>query len=876
MGALDRILGDGEEKRVSEAMKFAAKVLNQEEKTGTYTKHHIKTMTLKFQKELKGKELSDIDEDVLVEIFALVREVAWRVLGIKHFKVQVAGAYLMFNLGVVEMATGEGKTLVSTMPAYARALMGEKVHIVTVNEYLVKRDSEQMGKVFDYLGLGVGAIYNGQDDKEERKKQYEKDVVYGTISEFGFDYLKDNLAKNVKDTVQKSLDFVIMDEIDSILIDEARTPLIISNKANFDTTKFIGIAEFVRGLNIKVLDSIDFKRDKNNYDNVDYVVDRTRKSVFLTEDGIRKAEEHFGVTGLADNENRELMSYINLSIKAFGVLQKDVDYVIKDGFLHIVDENTGRILYGRKYSDGLHQSIEAKENIDISGETRAVAKITLQHLYRVYKHGCGMTGTAYTESGEFYEIYALDVYRVPTNEKMIRKDGEDIVYTSREGKLEAIVDRVEQEHNLGRPVLLGTPSVEKNIEISELLKERGIKHEVLNAVDNHREAEIVASAGRSGSITVATNMAGRGTDIILGGNPKVLTRIQMKRIGYMTGGIDQAEEIYEMQEGLEKTKKLTEINDGLLDMYTQIIEEYKEDCRADAEKVKSVGGLLVIGTERHDSRRVDNQLRGRAGRQGEPGESVFYLSLEDDLLRMFGSEEMIDLIRVMEYPEDQPIELKVLSKLIERAQKKVENLHFSIRKQVMEYDNVTSGQRNKIYEQRRRVLSGEDIRDDVIDMGKDKCIEVVHNCYNDVEEFDEQEFKKALYKYSGLLFSEDIEGKVSESIKKEDLENILIQSFVEIYDATEKIIGSSDMRNMERVILLMKVDKFWVDHIDTMNELSIGMNLRAFGQQNPLSEYVKEGNAMYGVMLSNIREETIANILSLTRSVRRGNNEDEQ
>ncbi|GAB4264537.1 preprotein translocase subunit SecA [Thermincola ferriacetica] len=783
------------------------------------TDDRLKAKTPEFKERLARGETLD---DILPEAFAVVREASRRVLGMRHFDVQLIGGIVLHQGRIAEMKTGEGKTLVATLPAYLNALTGRGVHVITVNDYLATRDSEWMGRIYKFLGLSVGLIVHGQD-YAQKKAAYNADIIYGTNNEFGFDYLRDNMALSKEQLVQRDLYYAIVDEVDSILIDEARTPLIISGQADKATDLYYVMAKIVPKL----------VKDE------DYTVDEKAHIVTLTESGIAKAEKMLGVDNLYDDDKIELTHHLNQALKAHALMKRDRDYVVKDGEVIIVDEFTGRLMFGRRYSEGLHQAIEAKEGVKIERESQTLATITFQNYFRMYEKLAGMTGTAVTEEEEFRKIYGLDVVVIPTNKPMIRKDLPDAIYKTEAAKFRAVVEEIAERHAKGQPVLVGTISIEKSEELSQMLKRKGIKHNVLNAKYHEKEADIIAQAGRLGAVTIATNMAGRGTDILLGGNPEYLAHDEMRRIGK------------EPDEDPET--------------FAQLVEKYKKITDEEHRKVVELGGLHIIGTERHESRRIDNQLRGRAGRQGDPGSTRFYISLEDDLMRLFGSDNISGLMDKLGMEEDVPIEHPIITRSIEAAQKRVENRNFDIRKHVLEYDDVMNKQREVIYEQRRRVLVGENLKETIIQMIEtliDGALDVYCNKGVHPEEWD----LEGLLRYSEQLYlpHHDIKAADLEDIGRDEIKELLFERSVALYEAREKELGADTLREIERAVLLRVVDEKWMDHLDAMDQLRQGIGLRAYGQKDPLVEYKFEGYEMFQNMIFSIQEDVIRYIFRVS------------
>ena len=798
-------------------------------------------------------------DDILPEAFAVVREASVRVLGLRHFDVQLMGGIILHQGRISEMKTGEGKTLVATLPAYLNALTGKGVHVITVNEYLAKRDSEWMGKVYRFLGLSVGLIYSRMPEVDKHKA-YNSDITYGTNNEFGFDYLRDNMVINKEQMVQRELNYAIVDEIDSILIDEARTPLIISGKADKSSDLYKKADTFVRRLQEKVIIEEDVKNleqieDNENYD---YIVDLKAKSASLTQKGIKKAEEFFGLENFNDIENSEIVHNVNQALRAHGIMKKDIDYIVKDKEVLIVDEFTGRIMYGRRYNNGLHQAIEAKEGVKIADESKTLATITFQNYFRMYEKLSGMTGTAMTEKKEFQEIYNLDVVEVPTNKPLRRIDQVDIIYKNERAKFNAVVEDIKESHKKGQPVLVGTASIENSEKLSRLLKNAGLPHEVLNAKNHEQEAEIVAQAGKYGAITIATNMAGRGTDIILGGNSEFLAKQEMRKLRYSEELIEQATAFNETddQEILDARKK-----------YKNLVEKYEEQIKEEKDKVIEAGGLKIIGTERHESRRIDNQLRGRSGRQGDPGETRFYLGLDDNLLKIFGGDLITKIFDKGNVPEDMPIEVKLVSRSIENAQSKVEGRNFSIRKHVLNYDDVMNVQREIIYGERRKVLDGADVHENIIGMIEVACEEVVDTY---AQEIDDGSLDKAAFRteLQNSLNIDNLDSLDKEKLKAEDILAELKEKAFANYAQKEKDIGEKEIRELERVVLLRIVDNKWMEHIDDMDELKNGIGLRAYGQKDPVVQYRFEGGEMFDEMNLQIKLEVAKIMLHIVRNQR--------
>ena len=826
MGFFDNYLT----KKEIKALQKSVDIINSlEESIVKLTDAELTGKTQEFMKRFENGETLD---QLLPEAFAVAREASKRVLGMRHYDVQLMGGMVLHQGRIAEMRTGEGKTLVATLPVYLNALSKEGVHVVTVNDYLAKRDMEWMSKLYNFLGLTTGVILHGITP-DQRRNAYNADITYGTNNEFGFDYLRDNMVIYKSQMVQRPLNYAIVDEVDSILVDEARTPLIISGQGDKSTALYTMADSFVRMLR----------------NETDYVIDEKGNSVALNESGVEKAEKFFAVENITDIANMETYHHINQALRAHTMMKRDVDYVVKDGEIIIVDEFTGRLMFGRRYSEGLHQAIEAKEGLKVQRESKTLATITFQNYFRMYKKLSGMTGTAKTEEEEFKSIYRMDVVQIPTNKPVIREDMDDVVYKTEAAKYKFAVDEIEERHKNGQPILVGTISIEDSEMLSDMLKKRGIRHEVLNAKNHEKEAEIVAQAGRFGQVTIATNMAGRGTDIILGGNPEFMTVKEMKRLGY-------ADEIITQASGFGYTED-EEIREAR-EKYHSILEEKKEELKEEQDKVRQAGGLCIIGTERHESRRIDNQLRGRAGRQGDPGTSRFFISLEDELMRLFGSDRLMAMVEKIGMDDDMPIEHKMLSKSIEGAQKKVEGKNFSIRKHVLQYDDVMNKQREIIYKERRNVLEGEDVHSEILDM-IDKTIDRVLSYYIPEGSYPESWDLKALEERFVNIFHPDKKVEVGnvEDLTKESLKEIIKNEALRLYDEKEKLVGEERMRELERIILLQVVDSKWMDHIDAMDQLRQGIGLRAIGQEDPVRAYQIEGFDMFDEMIQSIQEETL-------------------
>ena len=848
MGLVKLLFGDYSKKEVKRVTPLKNKVLALEEEYAALSDRDLQAKTPEFKERLKNGETLD---DILPEAFAACREASWRVLGMKHFPVQIIGGIILHQGRIAEMRTGEGKTLVATLPAYLNALSGDGVHIVTVNDYLARRDSEWMGKVYRFMGLSVGLIVHGLTN-EERQAAYNADITYGTNNEMGFDYLRDNMVPYKEQKVQRGHNFAVVDEVDSILIDEARTPLIISGRGDQSTELYTMANSFAMTLKMSKVKEIQSKENAEDVADGDFIVDEKARTATLTKSGVEKAERYFNLDNLMDAENMTIQHHINQAIKAIGVMQRDIDYVVKDNQVLIVDEFTGRIMLGRRYNEGLHQAIEAKEGVKVEHESKTLATITFQNYFRLYKKLSGMTGTAMTESQEFNEIYSLDVVEIPTNKPMIRQDYPDVVYKTEKAKYEAIIKQVIECHEKGQPVLVGTISIEKSEVLSKLLKMRGIKHEVLNAKFHDKEAEIVAQAGKFGAVTIATNMAGRGTDIMLGGNSEFLAKAEMRRLGY-------SEELIVEATGFAETDNEDIIN--AREEYQSLEKKYKDTIKDEADKVREAGGLFIIGTERHDSRRIDNQLRGRAGRQGDPGASRFYLSLEDDLMRLFGGERLSNMMNALNTPDDMPIESKMVSKSIESAQKKKEGQNFAIRKNTLQYDDVMNRQRELIYGQRNRVLDGEELKPAILKMMEETINESVDFYCSDALPKEEWNVAGLRSKFKGWLTTDD--DFPNDELDREETKKTLYERGEALYNEREQELGDEIMRSLERMVLLRNVDSKWMDHIDNMDELRRGIGLRAYGQQDPIVAYRMESYDMFDEMSESIREETVRQMLTI-------------
>ena len=847
MGFLNKLFGTNMAKELKRVEPLVKKVEALEEEYRNLTDAQLQAKTPEFQARYRNGETLD---DLLPEAFAACREAADRVLGLRPYRVQIIGGIILHQGRIAEMKTGEGKTLVATLPAYLNALSGEGVHIVTVNDYLAKRDSDWMGKVYRWMGLTVGLVIHGID-AAGKKAAYNADITYGTNNEFGFDYLRDNMAIYKAELMQRGHAFAIVDEVDSILIDEARTPLIISGMGEQSTQLYTLADNFAAGLKGMTVATVDDKEEEAEDIDADYVVNEKARAVTLTARGVAKAEAAFNVENLSDPANTTLSHHINQAIRARGLMKRDIDYVVKDGEVIIVDEFTGRLMYGRRYNDGLHQAIEAKEKVTVARESKTLATITFQNYFRLYKKLSGMTGTALTEEEEFNATYQLDIVEVPTNKPMIRVDHPDEVYKNTKGKYHAIVRQIKECHEKGQPVLAGTTSIEKSEIISKLLTREGIRHNVLNAKNHEKEAEIVAQAGKLGAVTVATNMAGRGTDIMLGGNAEFLAKNDLRKAGMTDDLIAEAT-------GFAETD-----NQEILDarrMFSEAEARYKAELAPEADKVREAGGLFILGTERHESRRIDNQLRGRSGRQGDPGESKFYLSMEDDIMRLFGAERMQNMMETLKIDDDTPIDAKILSNAIENAQKKVESKNFQARKNTLEYDDVMNVQRNVIYDQRRQVLDGQNMGPFIKNMIHKWIESSILGHLGENKHLDEESFQMATEPFRGLFFAPNDEPY--RDIDPKALITEIEDKALAVYNAKETELGEELMRELERVMMLRVVDEYWMDHIDAMEELKKGIQLRAYAQTNPVDAYKKEGFEMFEGMIQAIQEETIRRIIT--------------
>ena len=852
MGLIEKIFGNYSQKELKRIDPLVKKVLALEDTYRNMSEEELRSQTAVLKERLANGETLD---DILPEAFAACREACDRVLDMRPYPVQIIGGIILHQGRIAEMKTGEGKTLVETLPAYLNALSGKGVHIVTVNDYLAKRDSEWMGKVFSYMGLSVGLVIHGVEN-DDRREAYASDITYGTNNEFGFDYLRDNMVTYKENRVQRGFNYAIVDEVDSILIDEARTPLIISGRGDKSTDLYQKADRFVRTLTAIKVKEHDDKEETDDV-NADYIIDEKANTATLTPRGAEKAEKYFNVENINDADNMTLLHHINQAIKAHGVMKRDVDYVVKDGEVIIVDEFTGRLMLGRRYNDGLHQAIEAKEGVTVARENRTLATITFQNYFRMYHKLSGMTGTAMTEADEFREIYGLDVVEIPTNKPVIREDMPDVVYKTEAAKFRAVIDEIVDAHAKNQPVLVGTISIEKSEVLSNMLKKRGIPHNVLNAKHHDREAEIVAQAGMPGAVTIATNMAGRGTDIMLGGNAEFLAKAEMRKQGYDEEMINAATAYFET--GAEDILAARAL-------YRDLYKKFKEEIAPKAEEVRNAGGLYIIGTERHESRRIDNQLRGRAGRQGDPGKTRFYVSLEDDLMRLFGGERLQSLMTTLKIDEDMPIDAKLISSSIESAQRKVEGRNFEMRKNVLKFDDVMNKQREIIYGQRSKVLEGEDLKSEIAKM-RAESVEKTADIYLAADEDKENWNLNGLRDYySGWLLTDGdlrFDKDEFEKLKKEDVVRIIRDRMEERYAAREKEFGEETMRELERVALLRNVDLKWMDHIDDMSDLKQGIYLRGYGQHDPVVEYRIEGFEMFDSMIEAIREDTVKMLLTV-------------
>ncbi len=858
MSIFSKIFKSYSEKEVKRILPIVENINNLEEEISKLTDKELRNKTEEFKEQLRnGKTL----DDILPEAFAVVREASKRVLGMRHFDVQLIGGVVLHQGRIAEMKTGEGKTLVATLPVYLNALTGKGVHVITVNDYLAKRDSEWMGKLYKFLGLSVGLVISRMNPKD-KQKAYACDITYGTNNEFGFDYLRDNMVIYKDQLVQRGLAYAIVDEIDSILIDEARTPLIISGRANQSSDLYKKANDFVKKLNAKVIveeNVKDFEQAEDN-ENYDYIVDLKAKSASLTQKGIKKAEQEFKLENFNDIENSTLVHHVNQALRAHGIMKKDIDYIVKDGEVLIVDEFTGRIMYGRRYNNGLHQAIEAKEHVKIADESKTLATITFQNYFRMYEKLSGMTGTALTEEEEFQEIYNLDVVSIPTNKPLIRIDQNDVIYKNEKAKYNAIVESIKESNKKGQPVLVGTISIEKSEKLSRILSKEGIKHEVLNAKFHEKEAEIIAQAGKFGAVTIATNMAGRGTDIMLGGNSEFLAKQEMRKNKISEELIEESNTYYETE------------NEEILqarDTFKELENKFNQQIKEEKDKVIKAGGLKIIGTERHESRRIDNQLRGRSGRQGDPGESKFYIGLDDDLMKIFGGDAITKVFNSLGVDENMPIDSKIISNSVESAQKKVEGRNFTIRKNVLKYDDVMNTQREIIYKQRRQVLDGENLSGNIAKMIDSVAENIVLTYYNGDEHVDEINFQSLgtdIRNTFGIEVYEDAKEFIKQNFKDS---NIVIEELKKQahkhYEAKELEIGSEHLRELERIVMLKVVDQKWMDHIDSMEELKNGIGLRAYGQKDPVVQYRIEGFDMFEQMIEDIKLDVVKMLMNLRK-----------
>ena len=851
MGLFSKIFGTYSEKEVKRVMPIVDKINGLEPEISKLSDEELTGKTQEFKKRLNEGETLD---DILPEAFAVVREASKRVLGMRHFDVQLIGGIILHQGRIAEMKTGEGKTLVATLPVYLNALTGKGVHVVTVNDYLAKRDSEWMGKLYKFLGLSVGLVIAGMNS-EQKQKAYNSDITYGTNNEYGFDYLRDNMVIYKNDMVQRPLNYAIVDEIDSILIDEARTPLIISGTAAESSVLYSQADDFVKRLKSKVLveeDIKDFDQEEDN-EKYDYIVDLKAKSATLTQKGIKKAEDYFKLENLNDLDNSDIVHHINQALHAHGIMKKDIDYIVKDGEVLIVDEFTGRIMYGRRYSNGLHQAIEAKEHVKIANESKTLATITFQNYFRMYDKLSGMTGTAMTEESEFREIYNLDVISIPTNKPMIRIDNNDVIYKNENAKFRAVVEDIKRSHEKGQPVLVGTVSIEKSEKLSSILKREGIKHEVLNAKYHEKEAQIIAQAGKFGAVTIATNMAGRGTDIMLGGNSEFLAKQEMKKQGFSEELIEQSTTHNETED--EEILKARET-------FSKLEQRFDNEIKEEKQKVVDAGGLKIIGTERHESRRIDNQLRGRSGRQGDPGESRFYIALDDDLMKIFGGDMVTSVYNTLGADENMPLEMGILSRAVESAQKKVEGKNFSIRKHVLQYDDVMNTQRGIIYKQRKQVLDGENIHENILHMINSVAEETIQEYVGNGEDVN----KEGLLQGIKTIFNvNDLESLSKKHLDVQEITDELKEKALQNYNKKAEEIGQNEIGEVERVVMLKVVDQKWMDHIDAMDELKDGIDLRAYGQKDPVVQYRIEGFDMFDKMVNDIKHDVVKILLNINR-----------
>ena len=851
MNIFSKVFGTYSEREVKRVMPIVEKINSLEEEISKLSDTELQAKTNEIKSRLEKGETLD---DILPEAFAVVREASKRVLNMRHFDVQLIGGIILHQGRIAEMKTGEGKTLVATLPVYLNALSGKGVHVVTVNDYLAKRDSEWMGKIYKFLGLTVGLVISGMDPSKKREA-YNADITYGTNNEYGFDYLRDNMVIYKNQLVQRPLNYAIVDEIDSILIDEARTPLIISGTANESSDLYKQANDFVKRLKSKILVEEDVKNQIQAEDNekYDYIVDLKAKSASLTAKGIEKAEEYFKLENLNDINNSEIVHHINQALRAHGIMKNEIDYIVKDGEVLIVDEFTGRIMYGRRYNNGLHQAIEAKENVKIANESKTLATITFQNYFRMYNKLAGMTGTAMTEEAEFEEIYNLDIVSIPTNKPMIRKDNNDIIYKNQAAKFRAVVKDIKQSNEKGQPVLVGTVSIENSEKLSDILKKEGIKHEILNAKYHEKEAAIIAQAGKYGAVTIATNMAGRGTDIILGGNTEFMAKQEMRKQGY-------SEELIEQSTAHNETDNQDVLN--ARNVFSELEKKFQEQIQEEKEKVIAAGGLKILGTERHESRRIDNQLRGRSGRQGDIGESRFYIALDDDLMKIFGGDMITNVYNTLKADEDMPIEMGFLSKAVENAQRRIEGQNFSIRKRVLQYDDVMNTQREIIYKERREVLDGENLNPKILKMIETIAQSIISNHTSNGENMENINKEGLLAETKSVLGIDNL-SSLEENGSIEDITEELTSKALELYKQKEIEIGSENLRELERVVMLKVVDQKWMDHIDSMEELKTGIGLRAYGQKDPIVQYRLEGFDMFDQMIYDIKYDVVKILLHI-------------
>ncbi len=855
MGFFNKIFGSYSEKEIKRITPIVEKINSLEPEMEKLTDKELQAKTPEFKQRLANGETLD---DILPEAFAVVREASKRVLGLRHFDVQLMGGIILHQGRIAEMKTGEGKTLVATLPLYLNALTGKGTHLVTVNDYLAKYQGEMMGNLYRFLGLSLGLVLSGMSP-QEKQQAYAADITYGTNNEYGFDYLRDNMVIYKNQIVQRPLNFAIVDEIDSILIDEARTPLIISGTGAESSILYKQANDFVRRLTPRIIveeDVKDFQQAEDN-EKYDYIVDLKAKSASLTQKGIRKAEEAFHVENLNDLSNSELVHHINQALRAHGIMKKDIDYIVKDGEVLIVDEFTGRIMYGRRYNNGLHQAIEAKENVKIANESKTLATITFQNYFRMYEKLAGMTGTAMTEENEFREIYNLDVISIPTNKPMIREDHNDIIYKNEAAKFRAVVNDIKESHEKGQPVLVGTVSIEKSEKLSNILKKEGIKHEVLNAKFHEKEAEIIAQAGKFGAVTIATNMAGRGTDIMLGGNSEFLAKQEMRKQQF-------ADELIYQANSFNETDDPDVLN--ARKVFKELEKKFSDEIQEEKQKVIDSGGLKIIGTERHESRRIDNQLRGRSGRQGDPGESRFYIALDDDLMKIFGGDMVTAVYNTLGADENMPLEAGILSKQVESAQKRVEGKNFSIRKHVLQYDDVMNTQREIIYGERKQVLDGDNLKPKILHMIEEESEEVVRSYTSGLEHSADINKSGLLMETKVILGVDRLDSLNGEKIKEDEVIEELKSKALDKYEQKEKEIGENELRELERVVMLKVVDDKWMNHIDNMDELKDGIGLRAYGQKDPVVQYRIEGFEMFDQMISDIKTDVVKLLMNIRKA----------